>query len=119
MYDFKKIYERFIDLMLAAEDFSDPLFINPIERRILYILSTYWSADKSITVSQCLESINELSAATAFKYLKQLREKGYVQLTIDTNDNRVKYVLPTALTEKFFSELGKHLVTAVGVHPKA
>jgi DNA-binding MarR family transcriptional regulator len=105
--------------MLAAEDFSDHLFVSPTERRILYILSTYWSTDKSITVSECLGRINELSAATAFKYLKQLREKGYLRLAVDTNDNRVKYVLPTALTEKFFSELGKHLVAAVRVTKKA
>ena len=119
MSDFKKIYERFINLALAAEDLSDPLFVSPIERRILYILSTYWSANKSITVSECLARINELSAATAFKYLKLLRKKGYVRLSVDANDNRVKYVLPTTLTEDFFAKLGEHLVEAASIRMKA
>ena len=115
MREYVKAYQRFINLMLATENLSDPLFVSPIERRILYILSTYWSSGKSITVSESLIRVNEVSAATAFKYIKKLKEKGYIRLSLDKNDNRIKYVLPTALTDKFFGEMGKHLIEAASI----
>lgn len=119
MSDFKAVYERFINLAIAAEELSDAHLLDPIERRILYILSTYWSKGKTITVGESVKRIDELSSATTFKYIKQLKNKGYLQLVVDEKDNRVKYVLPTSLVDEFFSNLGKHLIEAVNIQNNA
>lgn len=115
MSNFKEVYEKFINLVIAAESLSDDHLLDPIEKRVLFILSTYWSNGKSITVGESLKRVNELSTATTFKYIKQLRNKGYIQLVVDEADNRVKYVLPTSRTDELFTSLGKHLVEAVGL----
>lgn len=115
MTNFKEVYEKFINLAIAAEKLSEACSPDPLERRILSILSTYWSNGKSITVGESVKSIDELSSATAFKYIKQLKNKGYLQFVVDEKDNRIKYVLPTSLTDEFFSNLGKHLVEAASM----
>lgn len=115
MDKFKAVYEKFINLAIAAEKVSDLHYLDPIEKRVLNILSTHWSNGKSITVGESVNTIDELSSATAFKYIKKLKNKGYIQLVIDKTDNRVKYVLPTSLTDELFSNLGKYLVEAVSI----
>lgn len=112
MTNYKDVYERFINIVIAAEKLSDMPSLDAIEKRILHILSTYWSQNEKLTVNQSVKKIEELSSATAFKYLKQLRTKGYIQLVIDEIDNRVKYVLPTSICDEYFSNLGRHLIEA-------
>ena len=115
MSNFKEVYQKFINLAIAAEQLSDTHKLDPIEKRILHILSTYWSTSNTITVSESLKRINEFSASTTFKYIKQLREKGYIQLKLDKVDNRVKYLMPTSLTDDFFSDHGKHIIAAASI----
>jgi len=115
MCKFKEVYERFNNLVIASEKLSDAPSLEAIEKRILSILSVYWSQGGKLTVNDSLKMIEELSNATAFKYIKQLRIKGYIQVVVDELDNRIKYLSPTSLCNEYFSNLGKCIMAAAQV----
>lgn len=110
---FKEVYQRFNNLVLASEKLSDLPSLEAIERRVLFILSSHWSQHEQLTVNESLKKIEEFSNATAFKYIKQLRNKGYIQVVVDKLDNRIKYLSPTNLCDDYFARLGMHIVQAV------
>ena len=92
---------------MAVEKLSDFPTLEPIEKSILNTLSSYWSNKKPITVVEAMNMTNEISTSTVFRYLKKLRQKGYIELIVDDVDNRVKYVSATNQTDKYFEKLGK------------
>ena len=112
--DHKNTYLRFVNLMIAAERLSSLPPIDAVEARILKLLSIYWEQSAPITVVVAMKISDEVSSSTMFRYLKKLREKGYLQLVMDVRDNRVKYVEATNQTHRYFSELGKLMHQAVG-----
>jgi DNA-binding MarR family transcriptional regulator len=63
-------------------------------------------------VVETMNITNELSTSTIFRYLKKLRQKGYLELIVDEIDNRIKYVSPTKQCDKYFSRLGKLMTEA-------
>ena len=107
MSTFKDIYQKFINLAIATEQLSELPSLDPIEKRLLALLSHSWSNDKKITVVETMNITSELSTSTVFRYIKKLRQKGYLELIVDEVDNRVKYVSPTKQCDKYFSKLGK------------
>ena len=112
MSKFKSAYQKFIDLEIAAEKTLDFPLLEPIEKRILSLLNTYWVNNKPITVVEVIHITPEISNSTIFRYLKELRKKGYVESIIDELDNRVKYVSPTKQTDRYFSKMGKLMAKA-------
>ena len=112
MSTFKDVYQKFINLAIATEHLSDLPLLDPIEKQLLALLSHSWSNDKKITVVETMNITNELSTSTIFRYLKKLRQKGYLELILDEVDNRVKYVSPTKQCDKYFSRLGKLMAEA-------
>lgn len=112
MSTFKDVYQKFINLAIATEQLSELPSLDPIEKRLLALLSHSWSNNKKITVVETMNITNELSTSTIFRYIKKLRQKGYLELIVDEIDNRVKYVSPTKQCDKYFSKLGKLLVEA-------
>lgn len=107
MSGFKDVYQKFINLAIAAEKLSDLPVLDVVERRVLNLLSVYWSNKQQITVVEAMHMTDEISTSTIFRYLKRLRQKGYLELLVDEVDNRVKYVSPTKQTDQYFSKLGK------------
>ncbi len=112
MEKFKEIYERFINLALAAESLSDTHKLGPVEKRFLAILASAWSKGEQVSVVKSTNLLQEVSTMTAFRYIKGLRKKGYLELVVDNADNRVKYVTPTALCNKYFQDVGKMIFEA-------
>ena len=99
-------YLRFLNLMQAVRTL--PMFptIDALEERLLNVLAASWAQDKKITVLTATAMLSDTSATTLHRRLKSLRAKGLIDLQVDTVDFRVKYVVPTALTQRYFSELG-------------
>lgn len=112
MADFKGVYQRYIQMKMVAEAASDFQMLDPVEKRILNLLSVYWENQQAITVVEAINMTDEFSTSTAFRYLKKLRLKGYIELLVDELDNRVKYVSPSKLTDKYFAKLGRLMVQA-------
>lgn len=112
MSNFKDIYTRFINLAVANEKLLDIPALEPVERKILHLLITYWENKQPITVVETMNITDEISTSTVFRYLKRLRQKGYIDLEVDAIDNRVKYVKSTKQTDQYFAKLGKLMVEA-------
>lgn len=108
--DFKHLYQRFIELEIVAENKSDFTTLDPVEKRLLNLLSVYWLNKNPITVVEAINITDEISTSTLHRYLKELRKKGYVELILDDNDNRVKYVSPTKQVDKYFANLGRLMI---------
>ena len=100
MSNFKDVYTRFINLAVANEKLLAIPTIEPIERKILHLLVTYWENKQPITVVETMSITDEISTSTVFRYLKKLRQKGYVELVQDEVDNRIKYVTATKQTDQ-------------------
>ena len=105
-------YQRFINLVLSTQGLSDFPYLAPSEERILTLLCTYWHQEKTIQVVQAMRFTNELSSATIFRCLKILRHKGYIKLVTCEVDNRIKYITPTDMTNRYFEKMGELIVEA-------
>ena len=112
MQDYKKIYERFVNLAIESEA-SDLLpALELVHRRLLSLLCLEWSNGKRVTVVDAANLLEEVAISTSYKKLKNLRQQGYVKLSLDEMDSRIKYVEPTELTENYFRTLGKIMLEA-------
>ena len=56
----------------------------------------------------------DASASTVHRRLKTLRLKGMLDLQVDEDDNRVKYIVPTELANAYISALGQSVIMAAG-----
>lgn len=56
----------------------------------------------------------DASASTVHRRLKTLRLKGMLDLQLDEDDNRVKYIVPTDLAKSYITALGQSVVMAAG-----
>lgn len=112
MANFKQIYQKFLNLASAIEEMSEFPTLDPVEQKMLTLLSKYWSNKQKITVVEAMHMTHDISTSTVFRYLKKLRNKGYIELVVDDLDNRVKYVSATALTDSYFNKMGKLMMKA-------
>ena len=112
MANFKLIYQKFLNLANAVEELSEFPTLDPVEQKMLALLSKYWSDKQKITVVEAMHMTTEISTSTIFRYLKKLRQKGYIELVVDEMDNRVKYVSATTQTDSYFNKMGKLMLKA-------
>jgi DNA-binding MarR family transcriptional regulator len=99
-------YLRFLNLMQAVRTLPAYPAIDALEERLLNVLAASWAQDKQITVLTATAMLDDTSATTLHRRLKSMRAKGLIDLQVDSVDFRVKYVVPTPLTQHYFSELG-------------
>jgi DNA-binding MarR family transcriptional regulator len=86
------------------------------EERLLDLLAIYWSSGKKITVLKAMQMSSDASSTTVHRRLKTLRLKGMLELELDEDDNRVKYIIPTQLALDYLSQLGKSILEAAATH---
>ena len=93
---------------------STPPVLDAVNERLITTLAVKWHSQTSVTVLEAMVIMPEISTTTAHRRLKQLRKGGWIDLAIDENDNRVKYVVPTTQAHKYFERLGKLMAVATG-----
>ena len=54
----------------------------------------------------------DASSTTVHRRLKTLRLKGMLELELDEDDNRVKYIVPTDLSREYLNKLGQSVLRA-------
>lgn len=101
------IYLRFLNLARAIRELPDAPDLDPVEERLLNLFASVWYHDQKITVLQAMGMSSDISSTTAHRRLKSLRAKGMISLAADETDNRVKYVQPTALANRYFAQMGQ------------
>ena len=102
-------YLRFLNLVKAVHQLPDFPKLDPVEERLLHLFATVWHAEQKITVLQAMAIYDDVSSTTAHRRLKSLRKKGVIALVSDEIDTRIKYVMPTPVADRYFSQLGKCL----------
>ena len=106
------VYLRFLNLIQAIRQIPTFPEMDPVEERLLNLLASVWHAGNSISVLEAMGLSTEISATTAHRRLKTLVKKGMIALDGDKVDSRVKYVVPTELTKKYFISMGQAIVLA-------
>ena len=100
-------YLRFLHLVQAIRQIPTFPKMDPVEERLLTMLGVKWHDAQLVSVLEAMGLSTEISATTAHRRLKTLRQKGMIELDIDKIDSRVKYVVPTELARKYFVALGQ------------
>ncbi len=108
------IYPKFLSHVLQVRQSSEFPQLDPHEERLLDQLATSWTQGKKITVLFAMRKFDDASASTVHRRLKTLRVKGMLDLELDEDDNRVKYIVPTDLAKSYITALGQSVVLAAG-----
>ena len=108
------VYPKFLSHALKVRQSSKYPQLDQHEERLMDQLATSWSIDKKITVLMAMRMCDDASASTVHRRLKTLRLKGMLDLQLDADDNRVKYIIPTDLAKSYITELGQSVVMAAG-----
>ena len=105
-------YLKFLNLLKAVRELPDFPAMDDVEEKMLNAFVAAWSAGKPITVVDAMNILPGTSPATAHRRLKTLRKSGWIQLTTDEVDNRIKYVGSTPMADKYFAKLEDSLKQA-------
>ena len=91
-----------------------PSGLDATSERMIYKLASQWAVKQPVTVLQAMVILPEISTTTSHRRLKLLRKDGWIELSPDDTDNRIKYVGPTPKAKTYFARLGAAMRVAVG-----
>ena len=91
------LHIRFLNLLGAIRGLSPFDVMTAEDDQLLRSLLIRWHSTTDISVGEIMNSMTEVSAATAYRRIISLRDKGLVKLRVDQTDKRVKFVDPTDL----------------------
>lgn len=113
--DYCQIYLKFLNLAQAVR--QSPAFpsLDLAEERLLDQLAASWCVGKRITVVKAMQMSPDASSTTVHRRLKTLRSKGMLDLEMDEDDNRVKYIVATELSLNYLGKLGESVVDAATI----
>ena len=66
MANFKLIYQKFLNLANAVEELSEFPTLDPVEQKMLALLSKYWSDKQKITVVEAMHMTTEISTCLLY-----------------------------------------------------
>lgn len=102
-------YVRLLNMLNAIRQMSPFNALNGEEERLLADLVVRWHSVGTFTISDVMESGIASSATTSYRRLIALRDKGLVNLRVDENDRRIKYVEPSSAAEEYMARLNNGL----------
>jgi DNA-binding MarR family transcriptional regulator len=105
-------YWKFLSLSQELSAGKTFPHLDPVEEHLLKMLSYFWNDGKKITVMQAMRLPNIISNTTVHRRLKSLQMKGLIELKASNSDNRIKNILSTQLTQRYFDTLGRALIAA-------
>ena len=108
------LYVRFLNLVRAMQEASHAPALDADEERMLSFYAIEWAAGRSLPVTEAARLDPATAERTAFRRIKVLHSKGYVDFTGSEGDQRVRYIVPTAQTEQHFSRLSACMEIAQG-----
>lgn len=106
-------YIKFIHLVQALRGLPGLPNLDPTEERLLNFLADAWFSDRNATVLETMRSTPDMSPSTVHRRLKSLCKKGLLHFHVDVQDNRIKYIVKTDMTDKYFARLGKCMDSAL------
>jgi DNA-binding MarR family transcriptional regulator len=109
----KNLYLRFLSLSQtitrpAATDHA----IDETAARLLEVIALRASQGKLLTVTDAMSMSAIASPATIHRKLDSLRDAGLIEQIFEGKNRRTKFLQPTKLADKYFSELGSVMQNA-------
>ncbi len=98
------LYAKFLNLTNEQSFLSQFPALSPQEQYVLLSLNDFWVNGNKITVLDAADSMYVFSRASVIRFFKALRKKGYITMTVDDEDNRVKFIEPTNLLLSYFKK---------------
>lgn len=98
-------YVRLMNMLNAIRGLSPFSELTADEERLLGDLIVRWHLTPSITVSDLMDSGVTPSGSTTYRRLVALRDKGLVDMRVDEQDRRVKFVEPTAASRDYMQRI--------------
>ncbi len=99
------LHIRLLNILAAIRDLSPFDMMTAEEDELLRELIVRWHHGKSVSVSEVMKDMRDVSPTTAYRRLIALRDKGLIQLKTDKNDKRVRLVCPTELSKKYINQV--------------
>lgn len=109
--ELQDIYFRFLNLVRSIEELPDFPKLDATENELLNMVASQWKKGERLLVSDAIAMRQIGSPATLHARLKQLREKDMINYVIET-DGRKKYIEPTDMALKYFSQISDCMVQA-------
>ena len=106
-------YIKFLHLMQAVNDLPQFPSLDPVEEKLLSYFALAWHSDRKLTVLETMHGLPDFSSSTVRRRLKSLHQKRLIDLEVNQIDHRIKYIIPTELTNAYFTQLGQCLVKAI------
>ena len=104
----KNVYLRFLALSNAINGPSTQVSaVDQTAKQLLQIIALRHDQGKAMTVTEAMEMTSIASPATIHRKLDDLRESGLIEQTFEGKNRRTKYLVPTKVTEKYFTNLGE------------
>lgn len=88
--------------------------LDSVEERLLNVFAAAWQTKTDIPVSTAAQMISDTSERTVYRRLKTLESKGLIAFEADEQDQRIRYIVPTARTDDYFDKLGRCIERAQG-----
>ncbi len=107
-----KTYLHFLRIAASVRSSSTFPSLDLAEERLLDLLASFWISGQKLTVLKAMQMSSDGSTTTVHRRLKSLRLKGMLQLEMDQDDNRIKYIQPTQLSVDLLNELGRMVIQA-------
>lgn len=97
---------RYHKLAEAVEALPAFCGLDPVQIEILMAIGSSRQHDQMLTVSNVLEMTHLASPATLHGRLKELRNRGFIEI-VPGQDNRYKFLKPSPLANEYFVALDK------------
>lgn len=109
-----ELYVRFLNVVRALQEASAEPLPDAGEERMLSFFAIEWAAGRILTVTDAARIDPATPERTAFRRIKALHTKGFLEFATSEQDHRVRYLLPTEQTEHHFLRLSAGLNAVKG-----
>ncbi len=106
-------YLKFLNLVEAVRQLPAYPAMDSTEVRLLNSMAGLWHDGKKVSVLEAMNMLVDVSPSSVHRRLKTLRAKGFIKLQEDEFDNRIKYIIATPLSNKYFTKMNECLVKAL------
>jgi DNA-binding transcriptional ArsR family regulator len=101
------IMPRMLNFLIALRRLPPLSALSGDEERLLFELRHLWSEQGQLSVSDVYDLAAGKSASTAYRQLMSLRDKGFVDISVTSEDKRKREVTFTNTAENLFNSLAK------------
>ncbi len=105
-------YLKYINLVNTLQDIPSFPTLDALEERLINVLALAWQQNTKVSILDAINMISDVSYSTVHGRIKDLKEKGMIAVEIDEHDKRIKYIVPTKITNHYFDKMGECLLKA-------